>query len=245
MRREGPGETLRIASYNIRKCLGTDRRRNPERVMRVINDTDAEIIALQEADHRLGDRPAALKRHVIEDHSQYTALPVARNDVSLGWHGNAILTRAWIELEAVHHLDLPSLEPRGAVAVDVRRKGAPLRVVAVHLGLLGTDRARQLAAIAKWVRGQPERPTLIMGDFNEWSARANFSPLRPDFQVLAPGPSYHARFRLAALDRIAHDRQWRLAHSGMTDHGEATKASDHLPIWAELKMGTDGKGAPA
>ncbi|WP_102224404.1 endonuclease/exonuclease/phosphatase family protein [Acidimangrovimonas sediminis] len=236
MHRDAPGERLRIASYNIRKCMGTDRRRSPERVLRVIADTDAEITVLQEADRRLGPRPAALPRRAIVEHTAYQPLPVARNEVSLGWHGNAILVKPWIELEEVHHIDLPSFEPRGAVAADLRRDGRMLRVIGVHLGLLGNDRLRQLGAISDWIARQPNLPTLILGDFNEWSPRASFPPLGPDFRVLAPGPSYHARFRLAPLDRIAHDRGWQAGPTGLTDHGEATRASDHLPIWAEMAL---------
>ncbi len=55
-------DTLRLASYNIRKCLGLDLKRAPGRVMDVINGIDADIIVLQEADKRLGPRPAALPR---------------------------------------------------------------------------------------------------------------------------------------------------------------------------------------
>ena len=233
---DGPGETLRIASYNIRKCLGTDRRRSPERTLRVINQTAAEIVVLQEADRRLGPRQAALPREVISHGSDYSPLPLARNPVSLGWHGNAILVRPWIDLEDLHHLDLPSFEPRGAVAADLKRDGQRLRVVGVHLGLRGADRARQLTAISHWLAAQPRLPTLILGDFNEWSPTAPFASLRPDFHVLAPGPSYHARLRLAPLDRIAHCTQWDVAHTGLVDHGEALRASDHLPIWGEFRL---------
>ena len=51
---------LRIASYNIRKARGLDQRRAPERIIEVINMLGADVIALQEADLRLGPRPAAL-----------------------------------------------------------------------------------------------------------------------------------------------------------------------------------------
>ena len=50
---------LRIASYNIRKAKGLDRRRDPGRILRVLNGLDADVIALQEADRRLGARPSA------------------------------------------------------------------------------------------------------------------------------------------------------------------------------------------
>lgn len=233
---DAPGESLRIASYNIRKCLGTDRRRNPERTMRVINRTAAEIAVLQEADRRLGDRPAALTPEVIAQSSDYRPLPIAKNHVSLGWHGNAILVRPWIELEDLHHLDLPSFEPRGAVAADLRRDGQLLRIVGVHLGLRTPDRLRQLGAISDWLATQTRLPTLILGDFNEWSASAPLAPLKPDFNILAPGPSFHARLRLAPLDRIAHCDLWEPAQTGMLDEGEALRASDHLPIWGEFRL---------
>ena len=62
------GETwpLKIASWNIRKCVGLDRRRDPVRVAGVIAGLEADAVALQEADHRLGRRPAALTPEVIE-----------------------------------------------------------------------------------------------------------------------------------------------------------------------------------
>lgn len=37
-----------IATYNVHDCVGTDGRRDPERVARVIAETGADILALQE-----------------------------------------------------------------------------------------------------------------------------------------------------------------------------------------------------
>ncbi len=47
---------LRFASYNIHKAVGLDRKRDPERIMSVLREVDADIIALQEADLRVGTR---------------------------------------------------------------------------------------------------------------------------------------------------------------------------------------------
>ena len=41
---------IRVASYNMRKAIGTDRRRRPERTLEVLKELDADVIALQEAD---------------------------------------------------------------------------------------------------------------------------------------------------------------------------------------------------
>ena len=45
---------IRVACYNMRKAIGTDRRRRPERTIEVLNELDADVIALQEADRRFG-----------------------------------------------------------------------------------------------------------------------------------------------------------------------------------------------
>ncbi|WP_375248357.1 endonuclease/exonuclease/phosphatase family protein, partial [Sphingomonas sp.] len=55
---------LKVASYNMRKAIGTDRRRNPERVLQVLREVDADIVALQEADRRFGARAAVLTPHL-------------------------------------------------------------------------------------------------------------------------------------------------------------------------------------
>ena len=40
--------SIRIATYNIHKCLGLDRRVRPNRIAEVLKQTNADIIALQE-----------------------------------------------------------------------------------------------------------------------------------------------------------------------------------------------------
>ena len=39
---------ITVASYNIRKGLGTDRRRRPDRVLDVLHEIGADIVTLQE-----------------------------------------------------------------------------------------------------------------------------------------------------------------------------------------------------
>src|SRR5512146_371914 len=48
--------TITVASYNMRKAIGTDRRRRPDRVLHVLQEIDADVVALQEADKRIGGR---------------------------------------------------------------------------------------------------------------------------------------------------------------------------------------------
>src|SRR3546814_3730963 len=62
---------IRVASYNMRKGIGLDRRRDPGRVLSVLRELDADIVALQEADRRFGTRASAIPPHMFDEHSDY------------------------------------------------------------------------------------------------------------------------------------------------------------------------------
>ncbi|MGZ8297140.1 MAG: endonuclease/exonuclease/phosphatase family protein, partial [Allosphingosinicella sp.] len=114
---------IRVASYNMRKAIGTDRRRRPERTLEVLRELDADVIALQEADRRFGARASAIPLHMLDEHSDYKPVRFDARDGSLGWHGNALLVRKNVEVLHKELLHLPSLEPRGAVMADISLNG--------------------------------------------------------------------------------------------------------------------------
>ncbi|HUV32475.1 MAG TPA: endonuclease/exonuclease/phosphatase family protein [Devosiaceae bacterium] len=220
----------------MRKCVGLDRQRAPERVLSVISELDADVIAVQEADFRLGERPTAIPHDFIEKYTDMVPVALGGGDVSLGWHGNAVLVRKGARVTAAERLLLPHLEPRGAVLIEFEHKDRSLRLVATHLGLTRSFRRRQLRAIAADLRRRAAMPTVILGDFNEWSHRRGLEPLLERFEVHAPGRSFHAARPVAALDRIATSRDIALADAAVHERGAALKASDHLPVWADLLL---------
>lgn len=226
---------LRLASYNVHKCLGTDRRRSAHRIIDVLNSLSADIIALQEVDHRISPRRAALPHALLAATTDFADPRFALNGISLGWHGQTILVRNGITIERTARIDLPGLEPRGAVMADLATDAGPLRVVGVHLGLVRRYRLLQMAAIrAACTAAADTRPTVILGDFNEWSSRGGVAPLAGAFRIHAPGRSYPSFRPVAALDRIALDRSLHLRDAGVWATPLARVASDHLPIWADI-----------
>lgn len=226
---------MKIASYNIRKCIGLDRRRDPQRVLSVLGDLSMDIVALQEADKRLGRRPSSLPVDQIERQTGLLPLDMGYAGPSLGWHGNALLIKPDTDLGDIECLDLPGLEPRGAIIADIGLKnGLSVRLVTVHLGLLRKNRIRQIAYIQDAIANRPVRPTVILGDFNEWSHTKGLEGLAGNFDVLAPGNSFHAARPVAKLDRFALTRDLHVKDAGVIDNLRARRASDHLPIWAEL-----------
>lgn len=224
---------FRVATWNIRKAVGLDRRRDPERVLAVIAGLGAGIVALQEVDRRLGRRPSSLPHDRIEAGTGLVPVPLG-DGPSLGWHGNAILLSPAFTVHSVVRLALPGFEPRGAVVADLSRDGAELRVAAIHLGLARRHRRRQLSALGEALAALPARPTVILGDFNEWSPDRGLEPLEGRFTVHAPGPSFHAARPVAALDRVATCARLAVAEGGIVNTRSTRIASDHLPVWATL-----------
>ena len=89
---------LKVASYNIHKAVGLDRRRDPERILSVLREIDAGVVALQEADRRIGRRASALPLGMIQDHTHFRPVPLSMKPDSIGWHGNALLVKREIEV---------------------------------------------------------------------------------------------------------------------------------------------------
>ncbi len=250
--------SLTLATYNMRKAVGLDRRHDPARILAVLEEVGADIIALQEADRRTGGRASAVPHELWEGHGHWLPVPLgvknrraldrlpavgARVDEwlkvdtrNIGWHGNAILVRPDVGVLDVAALDLPTLEPRGATLVELLVRDRPIRIVGLHLDLSGLWRRRQLKAICEAVLARPHKmPTVMMGDTNEWrSTAACLRDLEPDYAIVAPGPSFHARRPVAVLDRLFVDHALEVQASGVHDSALARVASDHLPVWARV-----------
>jgi endonuclease/exonuclease/phosphatase family metal-dependent hydrolase len=231
-------QRVKVASYNIHKGVGTDRKRDPARILNVLAEVDADIVCLQEADLRFGTRAPVLPRFLIASHSDYTPVPLDVQHDSMGWHGNAILVRSGITVESHDIVHIPCLEPRGVVTATLGIGGASLSVFGMHLDLSGLWRVRQARAIAALgEEARTERPTVLMGDINEWRANAGcFREFGKHFTVLDPGPSFPSRRPLGRLDRIMHCGQLRMEACGVHRSALASTASDHLPVWAKFAV---------
>ena len=225
---------MRIASYNIRKAVGLDWRRDPLRIIRVLAELDADVVALQEADKRLGARPAVLPEDALFEHTGLRVLNVT-NRPSSGWHGNALLVRDGWRIGATERLSLPGIEPRGALIADLEGPRTRLTLVGTHLGLRRGCRQLQLAHLLDELETRTDR-AVIAGDFNEWSPRIGFDILEHAFDVISPGRSFHASRPIAPLDRFAVGRGLRVTGAGVFEQGEARRASDHLPVWLDLDI---------
>src|SRR3989441_2020831 len=218
-----PESCLRIASYNVHGCVGTDRRKDAARIAGVIPELDCDTIGLQEVDYRLDYIAGRVQMECVP------GLTLLRHD---GPYGNALLTRRKVLDVRRLSLGYGRREPRNALDVDLDVCGQKLRVIVTHLGLFAPERRWQVRKLIELVRETQER-LVVLGDINEWFPFSR--PVRWFNRLLGHSVverSFPSRWPLLALDRV-----WvrpRPALLALKAHRSvlAAAASDHLPVKA-------------
>jgi endonuclease/exonuclease/phosphatase family metal-dependent hydrolase len=227
---------IRVASYNIHKCVGTDGKFDPLRIIDVLAEVNADVVALQEADSRFGERKGLLDLAALHQKTGLTPVKPEGAQSNHGWHGNVVLVRQ-AEVHDTHALKLPGVEPRGAFVVDMEAKAQRLRVIATHFGLLRRSRTQQVETVLNKAKAAEGRTVVVMGDLNEWRVGRR-SALVGLEQIFGPlinfVPSFPAAYPLLALDRILCRPHQLLQDIRVHDSQLAKKASDHLPVTAEI-----------
>jgi endonuclease/exonuclease/phosphatase family metal-dependent hydrolase len=220
-----PESCLRIASYNVHGCVGTDGRKDAARIAQVIRELECDTVGLQEVDYRLDYIAGRLGMLAVP------GLTLVRHD---GPYGNALLTtRPVLDVRRLA-LGYGRREPRNALDVDLDVSGTRLRVIVTHLGLFGAERRWQVRKLLDLLRRTPPHErVIVLGDINEWLPLSR--PLRWMNSLLGRSVverSFPSRWPLFALDRV-----WvrpRPALLALKAHRSAiaARASDHLPVKA-------------
>jgi endonuclease/exonuclease/phosphatase family metal-dependent hydrolase len=105
---------MKIATYNVHKCVGAGRTFSPSRIAAVIGEIGADIVALQEVDRRFGRRTGLLDMQALQHHGMHLLTQSDLPD-GHGFHGNALLVRKTADIRRASRFSLPGLEPRGGV----------------------------------------------------------------------------------------------------------------------------------
>jgi endonuclease/exonuclease/phosphatase family metal-dependent hydrolase len=234
----GRADLLRIGSYNVHRCIGTDGRCDPERVARVIREIDCDPLGLQEVDNSPGPTPASLQLDFLARATGLAAIAGLRIVRHMGHYGNALLTRHRVLSVRRHDLSFSWREPRGALDVELDIEGAVTRFIVTHLGLTPGERRHQMRRILSIVaQGSATLPVVLLGDLNEWLPLGR--PLRWLHACFGRPPaarSFPAFWPLLALDRIWVRPRDALLSVRAHQSATARRASDHLPVTAELAL---------
>nr|WP_320010576.1 endonuclease/exonuclease/phosphatase family protein [uncultured Desulfobulbus sp.] len=231
---QGP-QVVRVVSYNIHRCIGSDGHVDPDRIVSVLQRLRPDVVALQEVVSASGPEGGMLGYIARKTGLAWVAgLTMLEGD---GHYGNGLLTRA--EIGTVERFDIswPGREPRGVLAVQLNFGNRSLGVFATHLGLHRRERRFQIEQLLKRMPRRGKVPWVLMGDFNEWNIfSANLRLLR---QALGHTPmlaTFPAKYPLFSLDKI-YLQPARVLQSLQVIRDASTRvASDHLPLLATIAL---------
>ncbi len=229
---------FRVATYNVRRCIGTDGVCDVGRVGRVITEIDADVVALQELSFR--ELPRGIDQlERLAGMNGYHFERCAVHETPEGTIGLGLLCRERPLSSRRVDLSFESFEPRAALSACFRLAGAKVRIVATHLGLRWRERRYQATLLAEELtRSGDEDVRILVGDLNDWI------PGSPNLAVLegvvakaswgaATFPSW---LPLLSLDEIWVSPNQALLERRALRSSSARRASDHLPLLAEVDV---------
>ena len=234
---------VRIATYNIHRCRGMDRRVVPGRIVHVLRELNADVVALQEV---IGAGPQGA--------GQAEEIGAA---LGMGWvmacvrtlrqhqFGNVVMSRFPIVHHSQYDLSWRTCEPRACQRVDVDLGTSQvLHVYNVHLGTAVLERRYQAGRLASFVHDRRVAgPKVILGDFNEWLrglATKTLSALFESIDVkkyIRRRRTYPGLFPVLHLDHVYYEGRVEVIGVEMPRTRKTLIASDHLPLVAELRVG--------
>jgi endonuclease/exonuclease/phosphatase family metal-dependent hydrolase len=236
-----PSPHLRVATYNVHACVGTDGRHDPERVAGVVAELEADIVAVQEFTY-----PASV---AIESRMPVTLTMLDRYECVLGptrqtiaaeCFGNALFTKH--RVVDVHRFDLSieRREPRGALAATIEVRGTIVHVLAAHLGLRVHERRFQVRQILEYLESVRHTVVVVLGDFNDWLPGRSVVHVLDDRLGRPPRPaSFPVFWPIVALDRIWVNPIRALRRIATHTTPAARLASDHFPVFADIDLGVN------
>jgi endonuclease/exonuclease/phosphatase family metal-dependent hydrolase len=237
---------IRLATYNIHKCRGLDRRTSPERIAAVIAELDADVVAIQEILDVQNGRPEFDQaRRISGKLKDYHCCFGNNRTLHGGPYGNMTLSRFPVDVCQNYDVTWRHRERRGCLRTDVvLDDGRALHVFNVHLGTSFIERrhqARRLLSDEVLNRRECCGPRIVVGDFNEWT-RGLASRLMGDvFEAVEPrtflryARTYPGIFPVLHLDHFYYDQQLSLRSFRLHRSRKALVASDHLPLVAEFE----------
>jgi len=250
-RRQAPASeiTMRVATYNVHRCLGGDGRVSPSRIARVLERLDADVVALQELDaghaRTRGEDQLALIAEKLGMHA-YFCPAVTTGDAQ---YGHGVLSREPIRL--VRRAVLPRggrtwAEPREALWVTLPWGGRDVQLLTTHLGLGSVEQASQVSDLLKpeWLGGiGVDQPVILCGDLNFPPGSPGYRKLATqmhDVQAHAPGHTalrtFPARWPLRRIDHIFVSKHFEVCGVKVLEDDLTRIASDHLPLAADLRF---------
>lgn len=243
--------SLRLLTYNVHRCLGTDDVLSPQRIADVIAACEPDIVALQELDVNRPRTGGIDQAVVIANALRMSAHFHPAIQVMEEQYGDAILTALPSRVVRGGRLPgvtwMPRLEPRGAIWASIDVGGITLNVLNTHLGLLAPEQLLQARALLgrDWLGHHECRgPVIMLGDFNAIPGsrtHGEFVRRMTDAQdaVRLRAPTFPARTPFLRIDHVFVGGPIKVKAISVPRFAAALVASDHRPLVVDLDVWAD------
>ena len=245
---------FKVLTYNIHRAIGLDRRYQPQRIIKILKEIDADIVLLQEVDSGVPRSQLMDMAKVLSEASDYPYYELGLNvKLNKGYYGNATFSKFPIRQSENIDITIGQKKARGCLYTEIcvpsETDDKQLHVFNWHLGLSAKERRKQCAVLLKspiFKHLSMDDLCLVAGDFNDWRSllRILFVEGR-EFQcatdhhnkrgevAIKTYPSFSPR---GGLDRIYYRGGLECLSAQKYQKQIAKVASDHLPVYATFKM---------
>jgi len=245
---------LRVMTYNVHACVGTDGRLNLRRIVDVIAQYAPDVVALQELDVGRGrsnfvDQGEEIAKTLKMTHQFFPAIAFAEER-----YGDAIMSTLPFELVKCDHLpshpnQRKTVEPRGAIWATVEFSGVKCHVFNTHLGLSKRERQLQLDCLLgpDWVGAVDQgQPVVFCGDFNTMPKTFGYRKISRCFKDVQtarrgfrPKRTWTSRVPVSRIDHIFVNKRFEVRTVLVPRTALTKRASDHLPVVADLVLASN------
>lgn len=238
-------QTLKVMSYNIHSCVGADFRRSEERIARVIEVFQPDVVGLQEVDLKRRRSAHVDQAQIIAQRLGYQFAFNPAQEVRGEQYGDAILSR--IPFRTFQNAPLPFgphflfKETRGAIGIELL--DSKIRIINTHLGLGQAERVAQAKALAgvDWI-GACKGPLILLGDLNSMRNSPAFKVLTGRLKDCGKAiarrkrATYPSTFPTISIDHVLTTSHFEVEEFFIPNDQQSRIASDHLPVVVTLRF---------
>ncbi len=222
-------QTLRVMSYNVHNCSGTDGVRDYARVAGVISKYDPDLVAIQEVDSMTSRQKRDVTAQLAARTGYYGYFAPAIPHTG-GKYGVAILSKK--PVLSIRQYELPCSSEIRTLAVAEYKD---YYFICTHFSLHEEYRLKAVE-IAREVVAGLDKPVLLAGDLN---AYPDSKPLKKfeEFMVVlndTSKPTFSATNPTKCIDYVLGAGAHFVVKKSFS--GIGCQASDHLPIYVDVEI---------
>lgn len=223
---------IKVMTYNVHNGVGLDKKRDHQRIARIINSETPDFVAIQEVDSATNRSGKAYVLGDIAEASDMIPIFAPAIGYDGGLYGIGLLSRT--VPDSVSRIPLPGLE-ESRMLLAAHYKDCV--VICTHLSLTPDDALASTDIIRTLLKEIGHKPVILMGDLNSLPDSPVIQELKQDFIIVSPAdtPTFPANSPTERIDyvMISKNKPFELTGTAVLDEDTA---SDHRPISVHLRI---------